>query len=122
MKKKKILLAEDDPDISYLLKIKLSNVGYEVTAIPNAKPLLEATGERPDLYILDRQMPDIDGVEVCRYLKGNVSTKDIPVIMMSACPDLGLFAKQAGAEDYLQKPFKMNDLLTLVSKHIQQSA
>jgi CheY-like chemotaxis protein len=116
--KKKILLAEDDPDISYILKSMLSNVGYEVKSIPTGKPLLQPNAERPDLYILDRQMPDVDGIDVCKHLKSDYDTKNIPVIMVSACPDLGFFAKNVGAEGFLEKPFKMRDLLTLIAKYI----
>jgi CheY-like chemotaxis protein len=117
--KKRILIAEDDPDILLILNIMLSGAGYEVDSSLNGRPIIEGDFPLPDLFILDKQMPDMDGVEISRYLKEQPSTKQIPVIMISATPGFQSLAKNVGVEACLEKPFKTNDLLNLVAKYMR---
>lgn len=118
--KKKIFIAEDDPDISFILQMMLNKAGYEVEATTNGRNIIELANTQPDLYILDKQMPDVDGIEVCKFLKSRHETRDIPVIMISATPGFGKLAKKVGAEDFLEKPFHMHDLLNIVAKYIDR--
>lgn len=96
----------------------LEEAGYEVIQSPAGKFVLEGTYEYPDLFILDKRMPDIDGLEVCRQLRNNPECKDIPIIIISASPKFGKPSLNAGANDFLEKPFQRKDLLAMVQKYI----
>jgi DNA-binding response OmpR family regulator len=117
MDKKRILIAEDDVDILHVMKIILKSAGYEVEATPHGREVIEAERERPHLVILDKGMPDMDGVEVCKELRRQPETKDVPVIMISAYPNLRSAAAEAGANDILKKPFGMHTLLKMVNTY-----
>jgi DNA-binding response OmpR family regulator len=117
MSKKKIVIVEDDADILFTVSIILRDAGYEVTSLTSAAGVAEATHELPDLYILDKRMPDADGLDLCRHLRNKAETKDIPVIIISASPKFGSPAMKAGASAFLAKPFQMAKLLDLVDKH-----
>src|SRR3989337_1974838 len=116
--KKKILIAEDDLDIAFTLNMILDNAGYEVTVTSSGKYILDSHYDYPDLFILDKRMPDIDGLEVCRQLRNRQECKNIPVIIISASPNFGPLAMNAGANDFIEKPFQMNDLLQMVEKYV----
>lgn len=115
---KSVILAEDDPGIRDSAKIILERAGYVVTVLRNADSLLVDGYELPDLYILDKQLSGVDGLEVCKHLKKQAATGHIPVIMLSADPNITRFAKAACADDSLEKPFKMQALRDMVAKHI----
>lgn len=115
--KKKICIAEDDPDILYTLSTMLEDAGYYVKVSARGKPILDGSYSRVDLFILDKMMPDADGLDICRHLRSQSATKDIPVIMISAHPKTGNEALQAGANDYIEKPFEMHYLLNVVGKY-----
>lgn len=119
MKKIKITLVEDDPDILLTLNMILEEAGYEVESFTSPIPIIEGKCSLPDLFILDKRMPDIDGLEVCRYFKSKDLTKDIPVLIISASPKFGSQALKAGACDFLAKPFQMATLLALVELHTE---
>jgi DNA-binding response OmpR family regulator len=70
------------------------------------------------LFLLDKQLSGQDGLEVCQFLKSQSDTKDIPVIIISATPGISKMAMDAGADDFLEKPFQMKELLKLVDKWI----
>lgn len=116
--KKKIVVLEDDPDISFIIKVILNNEGYEVTSFSSGKTMVEDKDGLPDLYILDKQIPGMDGIEVCKYLKSKEDTQNIPVIMVSA--SLGFKKRMEGSpigvEDFLEKPFQIHDLVDKVTK------
>lgn len=115
----RILIAEDDPSIQKLFTIILTREGYEIEVSSDGQMVYENTTELPSLFILDRQLKNAcDGLEACRYLKSQEATKNIPVIMISATPEIGRLAKSAGAEDYLEKPFSMNVLLQKIRQFL----
>jgi DNA-binding response OmpR family regulator len=118
MAPKRIILIEDDPDILFTVNMILENAGYKVTALSSAQTILRHEFESPDLFIIDRRMPDTDGLDVCRRLKADSATESIPVIIISASPKCQPLAHKAGANDFLEKPFQIKDLLRLVSKYI----
>lgn len=118
--KKKIFVAEDDPDILFALSTMLRDAGYQVKASSHAKPIIDGNYSWVDLFILDKQMPDADGLEICRHLRGQAATKETPVILISALPKAGNDALLAGANDYIEKPFEMHYLLNIVSKYIRR--
>ena len=81
-------------------------------------PLYRNQYNKPDLFLLDRQLSGPDGLEICRFLKSQQSTMDIPVIMNSAIPGITELAKQAGADDAIEKPFLIRELRQMIALHI----
>ncbi len=117
--KKKVYITDDDPGVQDIFKIIFERAGYETTVYHNGKELLEKKDDYPDVYILDKQLSGMDGLDICRNLKKNINTKDIPVIMVSATPGLEILAKEAGADDFMEKPFRKLDLLNMVARHLE---
>ena len=115
---KRIIVVDDDPAILDSINLILTRAGYRVTAYTNAYPLLNGQFELPDIFILDKQLPGLNGLDVCRFLKAQQSTGSIPVIMISASLYINSTAKEAGANNFLEKPFRMAELLTMVSKYV----
>lgn len=118
--KKKIYVAEDNPDILFALSTILKNAGYQVRESSYGKAILDGNYSWVDLFILDKKMPDMDGLEVCRHLRAQSATKDTPIIVISAQPRAGNEALLAGANDYIEKPFEMHYLLNVVSKYTRR--
>ena len=117
---KKILLAEDDPDIRFILNLVLQDAGYSVEPLPNGSEIVERKHEWPDLFILDKALPTIDGLAICKYLKIHHDTKNIPIIMISSYHKLKSRAKEIGVDDFIEKPFDLKQLLTVVDKHLNR--
>lgn len=116
--KKKILVTDDDPFLQDIFRNILEKAGYEVTVLSNGSAILQNTYEKPDLFLLDKQLPGIDGLDICRYLKSQKKTKDIPVIMISANIGIGTQAKEAGADAFIEKPFQKKYLLDMVEEYV----
>jgi len=108
---KKVMIADDDPGILDAVEAMLEFGGYEVSSTPNGATILEMTDGLPDLLLLDIWMSGTDGRDVCKQLKSQKLTKDMPIIMISAGTELERSAKEAGADDFLEKPFDMEELL-----------
>lgn len=118
-KKKKILVVDDEPDILEFLQVILEEEGYNVLTSQKAEYLEQLhNGGLPDLILLDVLLSGKDGREIVKYLKQQEETKHIPVIMFSAHPSAEQTAKEAGAEDFLAKPFEIDELLEKVAKFI----
>lgn len=117
---KKILLAEDDEDIRFILNLVLHEAGYDVKPLPTGSEIVEGKHEWPDLFILDKALPTIDGLAICKYLKIQKETKDIPIIMISSYHKLRSRAKEIGVDDFIEKPFDLKELLKVVNKHINR--
>jgi DNA-binding response OmpR family regulator len=111
---KKVLVVEDEPTLLDTLEYNLVNQGYDVcTAADGYKALEMARQERPDLVVLDVMLPGLDGFEVCRILRQEMS---VPILMLTARDEevdkvVGL---EVGADDYMTKPFSMRELLARV--------
>ena len=110
----RVLLAEDDPTISDPLARALRREGYEVDVRADGQAALEGAQEAPDLVVLDLGLPYVDGLEVCRRIRAGGSTA--PVLILTARADevdtvVGL---DAGADDYVTKPFRLAELLARV--------
>jgi DNA-binding response OmpR family regulator len=116
--KKRILITDDDPGVQDIFRIIFERAGYEVVIVQNAREILDNKFERPHIFLLDKQLSGVDGLDVCRHLKSQDDTKDIPVIMVSATPGLDLLSKQAGADDFIEKPFSMRNLLSIVAQYV----
>jgi DNA-binding response OmpR family regulator len=111
---KKVLIVEDDKDIQDVFKIIFSSFGYKVDCLSDGASVLEVT-TWPDAIILDKPLPGLNGVDVCRALKSQTESRHIPVIMISATSGIAEAAKSAGADDYLEKPFNMHVILKKVA-------
>ncbi|GAA3964475.1 response regulator [Mucilaginibacter dorajii] len=114
-KNKKIMIADDDPGIVDAIEILLEFEGYEVTSTVDGSTVFDMKDELPDLLLLDIWMSGEDGRDICKKLKQLESTKNIPVIMISASRDVKDSAIAAGADDFLAKPFEMDELLKKIS-------
>lgn len=113
---KKIIFADDDPGIRDAINMIFEGE-YDIKIIPNGKPLLNNDFELPDIFLLDKQLSGMDGLEICRFLKSQDKTKHIPVIIISASPNIGYIAKSAGADDALEKPFRIKELREIVEQY-----
>src|SRR5687768_1880712 len=118
---RKILIADDEEDIKTVLQMFLQSRGYEViTSFDGLDAIDQVRREKPDAVLLDIMMPLIDGFEVCRKLKADPATAQIPIIMVSAAGHAESVKKglSAGAADYLVKPFEPEVLFKLLQKLI----
>lgn len=99
-----VLIVEDDPDISRLLRYRLEQRGYAVHGMQSGFAILRALREqRPDLVVLDLMLPDVDGLHICRLIKQTAKFADIPVVILTARDDAMFDAMQAGADLFLKK-------------------
>ena len=118
----KILIVEDDDGIMDILNIILKRAGYETNSFSDGRPVMAGKYELPDLYLLDKQLSGVDGLDICRHLKEDPLTKNIPVIMVSANPQINVLSENAGADDYIEKPFTIETLLSTIKQHLGQSS
>jgi diguanylate cyclase (GGDEF)-like protein len=112
-----ILVADDEPINRSLIQRRLERAGYTVLTAQNGQEAVEKTrASLPDIVILDVMMPVMDGLEACRLIKADASTRDIPVIFLSARDetDVKVSGLSLGANDYISKPFKAEELLARV--------
>lgn len=113
----KILIADDDPDIRDILKLTLSEENYTVLEAPDGEEALKIINSKPlDLILLDYKMPKLDGREVCRRTKRDLLLRHVPIIMVTGKGDLDdkVGGIEAGADDYIVKPFEPKELLARI--------
>ena len=123
--KKKVLVVDDDEDLAELVKILLSQEGYEVALAPNGKVGVEMVDSfEPDLIILDVMMPELDGFSACKKLKDS-DKSDIPVILLTGVAEQirttdypldGVL--RSDADEYLEKPVNPEEILEVVKKYL----
>ena len=114
-----ILVVEDDKDLNNAYKIILESENHAVVSAFNGKEALKALNDfEPDLILLDLWMPLLSGEQILRTIRSTDSMKDIPVIVFSASVHGDDIAFEAGADDFIAKPFDMNDLLFKINTHI----
>lgn len=116
--KKKILVADDDAAIVDAIQLILEDADYKVETTLNGEDVIKMNKNYPHLILLDIWMSGQDGRTICKYLKSRKSTKNIPIIMISANRDTSQIAKTAGADDFITKPFEIDELLTKVKKYL----
>lgn len=116
---KKIIIVEDDLEIRNSLGQIFDSALFTVSAYADADFMLHTQFEYPDIFILDKQLSGIDGLEICRFLKTTDATRHIPVIMLSASPDIIRLSAEYGANAAIEKPFKTKRILELVSICLQ---
>jgi two-component system KDP operon response regulator KdpE len=107
----KILVIDDEPPIRKLLRMGLATQGYEVLEAPNGKSALDLMGRKPDLILLDLGLPDMQGLELLRTLR--TKSEAVPIVVLSSREDEAgkVQALDLGADDYVTKPFGMDELL-----------
>lgn len=120
--KTKILVVDDDSGIGEMLKTLLEFYGYEVfvTEIPQETEEL-IISKNVDLVMLDMLISGVNGTDVCSRLRKNEATAEVPVLMMSALHDAGPKCREAGANDFIAKPFEMEDLTEKINTILKES-
>ena len=117
MSKEKILIVEDEKDIVKMLNYNLKKEGLKTLSVRNGEDAIDsARSEHPDLIILDLMLPGIDGLEVCKTLKGDSKSASIPIIMLTAKGQESdkVVGLELGADDYVTKPFSPRELIARI--------
>ena len=115
--KQTVFIVEDDPDISEILLFNLDKEGFRVKMEKNGDKAYDAILEKPpDLVILDLNLPGLSGIEICKYLRENARTKNLPIIMLTARTQEidKIIGFEIGADDYITKPFSVRELIARV--------
>lgn len=116
---KRILIADDEPDILEFLQVILEEEGYAVITSDKGEYLEQLhNGGLPHLILVDVLLSGKDGRQIVKYLKSQQETEHIPIIMFSAHPSAEETARQAGAEDFLAKPFEIDVLLAKIAHYL----
>jgi DNA-binding response OmpR family regulator len=117
----RILLVDDDPEIATFLATLLSLEGFEPEVVTRGGELLSRLDREPaDLILLDVAMPDADGIELCRRVKQDPRTRNVPVFIVSARPGGEIVdrARVAGADEFIRKPFENQDLVSRIRRRL----
>jgi len=125
MGKSRILVVDDEKAILELLDYNLARDGYDVTCVATGEAALDAVrSEAPDLVLLDLMLPGIDGLEVCRQLRGEAGTGRIPIVMLTAKGEEAdiVAGLELGADDYITKPFSPRVLLARIKAVLRRRA
>src|SRR5215510_2866367 len=124
MSKGSILVVEDDFDISNMLKIYFSGQGYAVEVAPKGGDAITATRKQlPSLIVLDINLPDMSGYDVCRELRTTTRTSHIPIIFLTQKDERSdkIIGLELGADDYVTKPFDIEELKLRIANAIEQA-
>ncbi len=119
-RKKKILIADDDLAILEVLTIFLEEVGYEVETTHDGHTVQAFEHGHPDLLLLDIWMSGVNGRDLCIHLKTQEETRYLPILLVSANRDMERIAREAGADDFIAKPFDLDKLLNKIERLLQQ--
>lgn len=121
MKKKSLILVlDDDPDICIMIKMVLDYYGYDAMDAENEEIATKIiSSNQVDLVIMDMLLSGTNGTDICRQLKHNKETSSIPILMFSAHPTAKETCLAAGADDFISKPFEMNDMMDKISSFLE---
>ena len=125
MAKENILVVEDEEDILELVRYTLAKEGYQVTGVASGEEALAAAcAKRPDLMVLDLMLPGVDGLEVCRRVKGDAKTEAVCVVILTAKGEEAdiVAGLELGADDYITKPFSPRVLIARVRAVLRRRA
>jgi len=125
MAQKKILVVDDEADLVETVRFVLELQGFNVLVSYNGEDALnQARKESPDLILLDIMLPKLDGYKVCRLLKFDERYKHIPILMLTAKTQEKdkTIGKETGADEYITKPFEMDELIEKVKFHLSKKA
>jgi DNA-binding response OmpR family regulator len=121
---KRVWIIEDDPDIGDIICILLTEDGHEVTLFSDAKTFkdaLEIETTKPDLFLMDVMLPDGNGVDLCEATKGDTNLGSIPVLIMSAHAGFAAIKQLCSADDFISKPFDIDELSAKVKKLVNKA-
>lgn len=122
MRKTRIHILEDDQEIRNVIEILLQEEGFELQLSSSFSDLKKnIKNAMPDLFLLDVMLPDGNGAEICKDLKTDIFTKHIPIIVMSAQSNSEQKAIDAFADDFVSKPFDIDDILERINAQIKRS-
>ncbi|WP_183560369.1 response regulator transcription factor [Mucilaginibacter sp. SP1R1] len=116
---KKIFIVEDDADLSEAIQLILKGEGYQTAASLDKNSIKGVILHMPDLVLVDNKLKDGLGSELCVAIKNHPLTSHIPVILISGYANLSAIARECGADDYLNKPFEMSELIETVGNHLK---
>ncbi len=120
---KKVLVIEDDKDIRDTIVYVLEEQGYKVMSSEDSKILKSIDSIKPDLILLDNWLTewksDANGQQISKQLKSDPATSHIPIVMISAVSNIQEIAEAGNADDYLKKPFNLNDIIAVVKKYTE---
>lgn len=119
---KRIIFIDDDPGIQDIARLVFEKAGYEIHVLSSGVSLFAGTFEVPDIIILDKRLPEMDGLDICRRLKASKETNKIPVIILSANPDIQSMAMASGADEVIEKPFTLKELREAVERLVEGQA
>src|SRR3954466_147823 len=121
---KKVLVIEDDKDIRDTIVYVLEEQGYEVTSSEDSKILKSLDSIKPDLILLDNWLTewksDANGQQISQQLKSDPATSHIPIVMISAVSNIQQIAEAAHADDYLKKPFNLDEVIAIAKKFTEK--
>jgi DNA-binding response OmpR family regulator len=120
----RILVVEDDRDIAHLIAHYLGNAGHEIDVLGNGAEALATVRQRaPDLVVLDRMLPGLDGLEVCRVMRADRALAGVPIIMLTARAEESdrIVGLELGADDYVTKPFSPKELVARVGALLRRA-
>lgn len=118
-KNKLVLVADDDNDLLQLVKMQLQRAGFTVQLSPNGQGIAGmAAKNHPDVILLDITMDGISGGDICKKLKSDEVTSDIPIIMLSANENIEQIVNSCGANDFVRKPFDVQIMTEKIMHHI----
>ena len=122
MKEKSLILVlDDDPDICIMIKMVLDYYGYDAMDAENEENARKIiSSNHVDLLIMDMLLSGVDGTDICRQLKHDKETSSIPILMFSAHPTAKETCLAAGADDFISKPFEMNDMMDKISFFLER--
>jgi two-component system phosphate regulon response regulator PhoB len=123
--RERILVVEDELDLQELIRFNLARDGYRVACASNGREAIQLIkSNRPQLIVLDLLLPEVDGLQICRYLKAEPETRDIPVIMVTAKGEEAdiVAGLEVGADDYLPKPFSPRVLVARIRALLRRKA
>jgi DNA-binding response OmpR family regulator len=114
---KHVVLVEDDEPIRFIFEIALKAKEYRVINLESCEKIINNEIDVPDLFILDKQISGINGLDVCRFIKKSDKYRNVPVVIISAITNIVSLAKEAGADDAIVKPFSLRELRETVAKY-----
>jgi two-component system phosphate regulon response regulator PhoB len=113
---KRVLIVEDEPDVAALVADVLDLEGFVPHWSSGESALEDALAFQPDVVLLDLMMPGVDGFEVARRFQANTTTRNLPIVIMTAMHDAGARARAVGAQYFLAKPFDISELVRAVQQ------
>lgn len=112
-------MIDDYQSIVESISLILEDCGYEVTGMSDGNALYNKNTLLPDLILIDMYIHEGNSSDICKYLKSKNKTKDIPIILMSGDKDVSKTASEIGVDDYLSKPFGIDQLIDKVARYIK---